>query len=163
MKEFDIKGLQLAKIQAEIFERSIDVFSCSSHIFLRRFINSNLLTRLDKNNIVAIDFTIDEALISINDQFGDSEYGEVKYTKDELYWMGYFYKYISYTREISTKFLFKIFDYRKLKEMYFVSHTQDFEYVISSLLEILGLSEDIFDPNSRLKDTINRHWDVKDY
>ena len=35
----------------------------------------------------------------INIEFGESSYGKEKYSEDELYWMGYLYRYWSYTHQ----------------------------------------------------------------
>ncbi len=48
MREFDTNGLRLAEYQGRLFELSRDL-DCSTAIFLRRFRNSDLLMKLDKN------------------------------------------------------------------------------------------------------------------
>ena len=47
MKEMDSYGLKLCKFQAELFERSINAAECSSAIFIRRFMLSDLAKRFD--------------------------------------------------------------------------------------------------------------------
>ena len=64
------------------------------------------------------------------------------------------YRYISYTREQTTKFVMKLFDYKQMNDVYFVFHTQDSEWCIQSLLEMNNLTENIFDNNFRLKQII---------
>ncbi|WP_337409487.1 hypothetical protein, partial [Holdemanella sp.] len=95
-----------------------------------------------------------EGINSILEQFGDSNYGKLKYSKNSLFWIGYMYRYISYTREQSTKFIMKIFNYKQMNDVYYSFHTQDPEWCIKDLLEINGLSEKIFDNNYRLKQII---------
>ncbi len=68
--------------------------------------------------------------------------------------MGYMYRYISYTREVSTKFVMDLFAYKQLNDVYYTFHTQDPEWCIRSLLDINDLDDDIFDCNLRLKKTI---------
>lgn len=68
--------------------------------------------------------------------------------------MGYMYRYISYTREQTTKFVMKLFDYKQMNDVYFAFHTQDPEWCIQSLLEMNNLTENIFDNNFRLKQII---------
>lgn len=154
MREFDSNGLQLAEFQATLFEKSVKRFTCSSKIFIRRFIHSNILTLLDKNESAKISFTTDEALDEIENQFGSSTYGKIKYSSESLFWMGYLYRYISYTRDIDTSFLFKIFKYEQLHELYYTYHTQDNEWCIKNLLELNELTENIFDKNWRLRQAI---------
>lgn len=46
MKEFDHNGLMLAEYQGKLFEKSVEL-DCSSSIFIRRFLHSELLNDLD--------------------------------------------------------------------------------------------------------------------
>ncbi|MBO4367498.1 MAG: hypothetical protein J5859_02190 [Clostridia bacterium] len=73
-----------------------------------------------------------------------------------LFWIGYMYRYISYTRETSTKFIMKLFDYRQMNDVYYSYHTQDPEWCVRSLLEINHLTENVFDNNLRLKEIIRK-------
>ncbi|MBR4344436.1 MAG: antitoxin [Lachnospiraceae bacterium] len=155
MRKFDHNGLLLAEYQGKLFENSSDL-NCSSGIFLRRFLHSNLLVKLDTNNPSALSLDTNEGIKSIVEQFGDSDYGKLKYSKNALFWIGYMYRYISYTREKSTRFLFKIFDYKQLNEVYFSFHTQDPEWCVRNLLELNRLTESVFDNNYRLKEIIRK-------
>lgn len=155
MREFDHTGILLAEYQGKIFEKSVDL-NCSTAIFVRRFLHSNYLKKLDMNDLTSISLDVNEALDSIQSQFGDSDYGKVKYSKNALFWIGYMYRYISYTRETRTQFLFKIFNYKQMMKLYYVYHTQDPEWCIKSLLELNKLDENIFDNNYRLKIAIKK-------
>lgn len=157
MREFDHDGLLLAEYQGKIFEQSTNL-DYSTAIFMRRFLHSNILKIIDENNISKLSFDVNEALNSINEQFGDSKYGKEKYSKSSMFWIGYLYRYISYTREQSTKFIVKIFPYRLLNKLYFTYHTQDIEWCISNLLDIQGYTEDIFNNNYRLKEIIKKAY-----
>lgn len=153
MREFDHNGLLLAEYQGKLFEKSSEL-KCSTGIFIRRFLHSNLLNELDANNSATLSLDENEGINSILEQFGDSNYGKLKYSKNSLFWIGYMYRYISYTREQSTKFIMKIFNYKQMNDVYYSFHTQDPEWCIKGLLEINGLSEKIFDKNFRLKQII---------
>lgn len=153
MREFDHNGLLLVEYQGKLFEKSAEL-NCSTGIFMRRFLHSNLLKKLDTNNLYSLSLDVDEGINSIIEQFGDSNYGKLKYSKNSLFWIGYMYRYISYTREQSTKFIMKILDYKQMNDVYYSFHTQDPEWCIQSLLEINNLNEDIFDNNLRLKHII---------
>lgn len=153
MREFDHNGLLLAEYQGKLFEKSSEL-NCSTGIFMRRFLHSNLLNELDANNSATLSLDENEGINSILEQFGDSNYGKLKYSKNSLFWIGYMYRYISYTREQSTKFIMKIFNYKQMNDVYYSFHTQDPEWCIKGLLEINGLSEKIFDKNFRLKQII---------
>lgn len=151
MREFDHNGLLLAEYQAKLFERSAEL-NCSSPIFLRRFLHSDLLKMLD--NYVSISYDVNEGIQSILDQYKDTSYGKEKYSKAALFWMGYMYRYIAYTRQQSTSFVMKLFNHKQMNEVYYVYHTQDPEWCIQNLLELNDLTEDIFDNNYRLKKLI---------
>ena len=150
MKEFDPNGLVLAEFQGKLFEKSYEL-NCSTGIFIRRFLHSELLKRLDTNNPSLLSLDVNEGINSISEQFGETDYGEIKFSPDALFWIGYMYRYISYTREVSTKFTLQLFPYRQMNEVYFTFHTQAPEWCIQNLLEINNLPEEIFDNNFRLK------------
>jgi len=156
MRELDHTGILLAEYQGKIFEKSVDL-NCSTAIFVRRFLHSNYLKKLDMNDLTSISLDVNEALDSIQSQFGDSDYGKVKYSKNALFWIGYMYRYISYTRGITTKFTINLFSHKQMNDVYYSFHTQDPEWCIYSLLEMNNLSEDIFDNNKRLKKVILKH------
>lgn len=150
MKKFDHNGLLLSEYQGKLFEQS-EQMNCSSSIFLRRFLHSDLLKKLDSEDSSLMSLDVNEGIQSILDQFGDSNYGREKYSKSALFWMGYMYRYIAYTREQSTNYIMSLFKHKQMNDIYYTFHTQDPEWCIRSLLDLNNLSEDIFDNNCRLK------------
>ena len=150
MKAFDHKGLLLAEHQGKLFEKSAEL-DCSTAVFLRRFFHSDYLKKLDQNEVASLSLDVNEAIASIESQFGASTYGKTKFAKSALFWIGYMYRYISYTRQVSTKFVMRLFPYQQLNDVYYSFHTQDPEWCVRSLLEMNGKTEDIFDPNKRLE------------
>ena len=153
MKAFDHNGLLLAEYQGKLFEKSNDL-NCSTGIFIRRFLHSKLLENLDTNNPSLLSLDVNDGIMSIIEQFGNTDYGKIRYSKSSLFWMGYMYRYISYTREVSTKFVMEMFTYKQMNDVYFSFHTQDPEWCIRSLLEINNLDDSILDNNLRLKNII---------
>lgn len=150
MKTFDHDGLLLAEHQGKIFEKSAEL-GTSTAVFLRRFLHSDYLKKLDRNEVVSLSLDAQEAIESIENQFGASSYGKTKLAKSALFWIGYMYRYISYTRQVSTKFVMRLFPYQQLNDVYYSFHTQDPEWCVRSLLEMNGQKEDVFNPNERLK------------
>ena len=150
MSEFDHNGFLLAEYQAKLFEKSADL-NCSSPVFLRRFLHSDLVNILDENDSTILPLDVNEGIESIMKQFGDTSYGKIKYSKDSLFWMGYMYRYIAYTREQSTSFVMNLFKHQQMNEVYYSFHTQGLEWCISNLLELNNLPEEYFDKNYRLK------------
>ena len=96
MKEFDHTGLLLAEYQGKLFEKSTDL-NCSSAVFLRRFLHSDHVKIMDRNDAASLTLDVEEGIDSIQKQFGDSDYGKIKYSKSAMFWMGYMYRYLSYT------------------------------------------------------------------
>lgn len=153
MRKLDHKGLLLTEYQAKLFERSYEL-GCSTGVFIRRFLHSDLLKKLDENNPFALSLDVNEGISSIIEQFGPSRYGKIKYSKSALFWIGYMYRYISYTREITTGLAMSLFAYKQMNELYYTYHTQDPEWCISNLLELNHLTEDVFDNNYRLREAM---------
>ena len=153
MKEFDHTGLLLAECQGKLFEKSTEL-SCSSPVFFRRFLHSDYAKKLDLNDTATLTLDVNEGLDSIQKQFGDSNYGQIKYPKSAMFWIGYMYRYLSYTREVSTRFVMKLFPYKQLNDVYYTFHTQDPEWCVRSLLEMNHLNEEVFENNLRLKKII---------
>ena len=156
MREFDLNGLRLAEYQGNLFEASSKQLNCSSSVFIRRFLHSNLLKLLDINESSRISLDVSDGLEAIEEEYGPTKYGKVKFSGEALFWMGYLYRYISYTRNIDTPLLFKLFDYKKVNELYYTYHTQSMEWCVENLLELYQLSENIFDKNWRLKEEIRK-------
>ena len=154
MKTFDHDGLLLAEYQGKIFEKSTEL-RCSTAVFLRRFLHSDLLKKMDLNDVTSLSLDVNEGMESIQNQFGESDYGKNKYSKSPMFWIGYIYRYLSYTRGVTTKFVMRLFPYKQLNDVYYSFHTQDPEWCVQSLLEMNGQSEDIFDNNLRLKAVIS--------
>ena len=160
MKEFEYDGRKCSDFQGKLFEQSVTRYNCSSKIFLRRFLKSDVLTYLDKNTVDSIYWSVPEALDVIEKQYGESNYGSVKYPSEAMYWMGYFYRYISYTRSIDTSILFFHFppeEVIKKYEVYEVYHTQSMEWGVSSFLSSYKLTPLFFDPNWRMKQILIKH------
>ena len=101
-----------------------------------------------------IPLDVNEGIQNILQQFGDSSYGKEKYSKSALFWMGYMYRYIAYTREQATGYIMELFKHKQMNAVYYSFHTQDPEWCISSLLDLNDLNEDVFDNNLRLKKII---------
>ena len=153
MRAFDHNGLLLCEYQAKLFEKSFEL-NCSSPVFIRRFLHSELSRKLDEGYSVFLSLDVNEGIESINNRYNDSSYGQEKYSKNSLFWMGYMYRYICYTREQSSSFVMKIFKHQQMNSVYYVYHTQDPEWCINNLLELNGLDDNIFDNNYRLKEII---------
>ena len=96
VKKIDNDGLLLCEIQAETFEKSIDKMNSSSEIFIRRFMKSRIAVRMDNKSILDSNIQSNDILQLVDEEYGPTDYGSVKYSHDEMYWIGYVYRYFSY-------------------------------------------------------------------
>ena len=112
MRKFDKDGLILCEMQGQVFEMSIETTSTSSEIFIRRFMQSIIAKSLDS--------------------------GDILQTNNEMYWIGYIYRYFSYTYEKSSSQVYKIIKPKELRELFFAYHTMDPSQAIERILEAKG-------------------------
>lgn len=139
MKKIDKDGLLLCELQAKIFEMSIDATEVSSEIFIRRFMNSQISKSIDSCEILQTNMQANDILERIEEQYGKSNYGSKRYTKNELYWIGYIYRYFSYTYEKSSVQIYKIVKPKELRALFLPYHTLDPSQAIERILEAKNL------------------------
>ena len=139
MIKLDRDGLSLCKIQGELFEKSITNVSTSSSIFIRRFMNSEIAKSFDSKDFLNDTISINGIYKELDAQFGESKYGSTKFNSEVLFWIGYIYRYFSYTYDLSSKQVYKIIKPNELNEMYYVYHTFDCANAIERILEEKGI------------------------
>ena len=141
MKEFDEYGLKMCQYQGNLFRKSVERTKCSSLIFLRRFMYSKTAERMDKEGILFEAFSAMDVIEEIENDYGESDYGTIRYSQEELYWIGYIYRYWSYTREISSKALYRLVKPEELRKLYFPYHSLDPDQAIERIMESKGMAE----------------------
>ncbi len=142
MKKMSKDGLLLCDLQAKTFERTVDLTTVSSEIFIRRFMNSKIAKAMDNESVLQTNMHEKDILFMIEEQYGKSQYGSVKYTHDEMFWIGYLYRYFSYAYELSSVQVYKIVKPKELRGLYLAYHTMDTSQAIERILEAKGLSLD---------------------
>lgn len=142
MKKIDELGLKLCRIQAEVFEQSVSKAECSSPIFMRRFMYSQVAQRMDAGGFLLEACDVNQIFSEIEEEFGKSSYGKEKYTREELYWIGYIYRYWAITYEKTSRQIYKIMKPKELKALYYPYHSFDPTQAIDRILEAKGLQED---------------------
>ena len=143
MKKISKDGLLLCKLQAEAFEKSVDKMGTSSEIFIRRFMKSEIAKRLDNESVLESNIQANDILELINEEYGISNYGSVKYTKNEIYWIGYIYRYFAFTYDMTSAQVYKVVKPKELRELFLPYHTMDPSQAIERILESKGmLNED---------------------
>ena len=142
MRNFDETGLKLCRMQAKLFVLSASKLECSSPIFLRRFMLSEVASRMDRGGFLCESCTGEQLLQEIEDEFGSTNYGKEKYGTEELYWMGYLYRYWCYTYEKSSKQVYRQIKPKKLRLLYYPYHSLDPSKAIERILESENLAEE---------------------
>lgn len=148
MKKINKQGLHLCDLQAKTFECSIDLTSVSSEIFIRRFMNSQIAKLLDNESVLQTNLHEKDFLSMIEEEYGSSKYGSVKYTHNEMFWIGYLYRYFCYTYELTSVQVYKIVKPKELRGLFLGYHSLDPAQAIERILEAKGL---LLDEKSELK------------
>ena len=138
MRKHDYNCSILCRMQGNLFMHFMDYESCSPSIFIRRFMNSELVTRFDNLEIL-LERSSNASLVSeIDEQYGITNFGNPKQMHPEaLFWMGYVYRYWCFTREISSKHLYAQVKPEELYNRYYIYHSFGMEYLIERLEEEL--------------------------
>lgn len=142
MKMMSKDGLLLCELQATAFENSIEKMDSSSEIFIRRFMKSEIAKRLDNESILESNIQANDILELINEEYGISNYGSVKYTRNEIYWIGYLYRYFAFTYELSSAQVYKIVKPKELRGLFLPYHTMNPAQAIERILEAKGMLTD---------------------
>lgn len=149
MKKIDKDGLILCDIQAKAFEISITAMNTSSEIFVRRFMNSKMAKEMDNQSMLQNNLQAKDILDRIDEEYGKSDYGSVKYTKNEMYWIGYLYRYFAYTYNMSSIQVYKIVKPKELRGLFLPYHTMDTAQAIDRIIEAKGIAIDSADEEKR--------------
>ena len=142
MKKIDKDGLLLCELQATTFENSIDKTKSSSEIFIRRLMRSKIAKRLDNESVLESNIQANDILQLVDEEYGVSDYGSVKYTHNEMYWIGYLYRYFSITYELTSVQVYKIVKPKELRSLFLPYHTMDPSQAIERILEAKGMLTD---------------------
>lgn len=148
LKKIDKDGLLLCELQAKTFEESVDSTEVSSEIFIRRFMNSKVASLMDNGDFLQMNIQAKDVIERIEEEYGHSTYGSVKYTKNELFWIGYIYRYYAYTYELSSVQVYKVVKPKELRGLFLPYHTMDPAQAIERILEAKNL---IFDEEAELQ------------
>jgi len=134
MREFDNDCLIMCKIQGEIFEKSIELCTSSSSIFIKRYMNAYPALSMDKESFLIGSLSALQVIDLLNEEY-PNPYGKEKYSKEEMYWIGYIYRCWSYVYNQRSKDIIKICSPKKMRELYFVYHSLDPIMVVDRILE----------------------------
>ena len=139
MRKIDKDGLLLCELQATAFENSVDKMESSSEIFIRRFMKSKIAKRLDNGSVLESNIQANDILTLVDEEYGATDYGSVKYTHNEMYWIGYIYRYFSFTYDLSSSQVYKIIKPKELRGLFLPYHTMNPSQAIERILEAKGM------------------------
>lgn len=139
MRALDSNDLLLCRMQGRLFESSAHMARCASAVFVRRFMNSQLAERMDSGAFLFESSTKERLLEELDQEFGVSDYGKANFASDELYWMGYLYRYWACAFEMRSARIFKCIGAKELRELFGPYHTLDPEQAIRRIAEAKGI------------------------
>ena len=139
MRKISKDGVILCTLQAETFEKSVEKMDTSSEIFIRRFMKSEVAKRFDNESILESNIQANDILELINEEYGISNYGSLKYTRNEMFWIGYIYRYFAFTYNMTSAQIYKIVKPKELRDLFLPYHTMDPAQAIERILEAKGM------------------------
>ena len=80
---------------------------------------SKIAKRLDNQSILDSNIQANDILTLVDEEYGATDYGSVKYTHNEMYWIGYIYRYFSFTYDLSSSQVYKIIKPKELRGLFF--------------------------------------------
>lgn len=142
MREFDDYGLMICRYQGKLFEESLKSADCSTPVFIRRFMLSETAERMDRYGFMFGALSERDAIAEIEEQYGKSNYGKIRYGREELYWIGYLYRYWAYTREVGSRMIYRKVKPSELERLYYPYHSLDPAQAVERILEAKGLRDE---------------------
>ena len=135
MMPLEYHELCLCRLQAKIFELSVKDTNYSSPVFIRRFMMSKYVKVFDEFDYLFMSCNLEDTFDELDDEYGKSTYGKIKYSQDEMYWIGYIYRVISIKFNLTSKQIFKLFKASEIIDYYPIYHTYDIVDAASRMIE----------------------------
>ncbi len=149
--------LMLCDLQARTFEQSVLQTACSSEIFIRRFMHSNAARLLDSGAVLETGLQQGDLLRMIEEQYGPSRYGRIKFSTDEMYWIGYIYRYYACVNRISSLQVYRIIKAGELRSLFPQYQAEDPARAVDQILEIKHLPRNEADEFRRQYEIFKKH------
>ena len=103
---------------------------------------SQIAKRLDDESLLESNIQANDILQMVDEEYGVTDYGSVKYTHNEMYWIGYIYRYFAITYELTSAQVYKIVKPKELRGLFLPYHTMDPAQAIERIMEAKGLLTD---------------------
>ena len=100
---------------------------------------SKIAKNLDNESVLEYNIQAKDILQLVDEEYGVTDYGSVKYTHNEMYWIGYLYRYFAFTYELSSVQVYKIVKPKELRELFLPYHTMDPAQAVERILEAKGM------------------------
>lgn len=133
--------IKLCQAQAKIFEASVNKTNYSSLIFIRRFMHSKVAKSMDDMVYLYQSDTTGDVLNILDEEFGQSNYGKIKYNEDQMFWIGYIYRCISIKYNLSSKSVYKLFNADEIVKYYNICHTFDIVQAAERMMESINYND----------------------
>lgn len=153
MKLITQDGLLLCQIQANAFQNSIKKMNCSSEVFIRRFLNSQIATELDNECFLDDTKTGNDIFIELEQEYGETNYGKNRFDREMLAWMGYLYRYLCFTYELSSKQAYKLIKPKELRDFYVACNEMNPKEAIETIFQSKNIS-------FQKEDVENRNFEI---
>lgn len=141
MRSFDADGLAICRFQGSLFERSLQLAECGSAVFVRRFMFSRAAARMDAGGF-QYEAGGEDVFAELDGQYGTTCYGSARFAAEELYWMGYVYRYWAYVFGESSARIYQIIGARELRGLYPAYHSLDPMQAIERIVEAKGVAHE---------------------
>lgn len=141
MKPLSSIEIKLCQKQAKIFELSVDKTEYSSPIFIRRFMFSSFAKLFDEKLYLFTTNSEEDCFDILDEEFGKSSYGKNKFSKDEMFWIGYIYRCICIKYNLSSKTVYKLFQANEIIKYYNICHTFDIVDAAQRMMESINYDD----------------------
>ncbi len=141
MKPLNSIEIKLCQKQAKIFEMSVTETTCSSPVFIRRFMYSSIARSMDEKLYLFTSETEEDAFETLENEFGKSEYGKDKFSQDQMFWIGYIYRCIAIKYNLSSKYVYKLFNTKEVLKYYNICHTYDIVDAAERMMESISYDD----------------------
>lgn len=141
-KEIDNIGLTLCDYQSDLFEKSVNYLSCSSIYFIKTFMNSKIAKRIDNPAFLLESVDVTALLNDLNNQHKLNR-GKELYPTYVMKWIGYIYRFFSYTYNYSSKKVYEIVKPKELYALYEPYHSLDPKEAIERIIESKNINTNI--------------------
>ena len=126
MREFDLVGELMAKIQDGFFVESLQ-FNTSSYEFIKTYMNSHLAKTMDHGTFLG-------GYNNFVEEFKDKNlHGNHKLPAYVMSWIGYMLRYWAYVYEVDSKDIYKIIQGRDLEKYCMRYYNRDYDEAIDAI------------------------------